>query len=614
MATRWFQALSESDNGVAEALAPFQDVSPPEPAADPAESAETVRRWLKNQFPGPNMLIVPGTRQMDLIEPLLQRIGDLRLLLLEREAERLAAALNGVDTPALAEAIRTGRVVLDLGTSEDEGVVRFMRAADFSRVPVIRLLDARPLSEEENRLADDLTRPARELLRWQACDMSTRLRFGPDWQKQTVQNIPHIIRHPGIGTLFGRFAGKPALVIAAGPSLDEALPHIQRLRKQFVVISIARPVGRMKRHAGLVPDLIVTGDGQSLVKKQFQYKLPEVPVAASCYTHPDVIRGLNRIFFMEMESMGLPDWLRGKIGELGQIHSGGNVATAAMSVAVALGCNPVLTVGLDLSYPESGKMHAAGKAGEAAASKLPEGPLYYDVPGNYQPTVKTNRQMMHYIDFTEELIAHHSDTTFININTAGARIDGAVLERPEDMEKHAAEPFDAASVIRKVYEDNLPGGADASRFCESLRADLPVLQSLRTECLDAAMTCNQMIMLMRRPGRKQEAEETARASLAKLEPLDERLKNDPVMNLIEARLEGASRLLAERMMSPEERAMDPAVRSFWRWREFYKSVAEASRWSADLLQDVIREIEPPPPMSEPVPDLKANPEPVEMLV
>ncbi len=610
MSPYWFQALTETDKGVADALAPCLSVSPAMPAARPDEAAACVQAWLANQYPCPNMAIVAGASQVDLMEPLLDRIASIRVLLLDRNPERLAGALNGVDSLGLAQAVRDGRLVIDIGETEDAGTERFLRAADYSRVPVIRLLDARPLSEEENQLADEMTRPARDLLRVQACDMSTRKRFGKEWQNQTLRNIPQMIRHAGIQSLFGQFAGHPALVIAAGPSLDAALPYIRKLRERFVIISIARPVGRLTKFGKITPDLVVTGDGQSLVAKHFTRVPAGLPVVASCFTHPGVIRDLDRIFFMEMESMGLPEWLRSKLGELGEIHAGGNVATAAMSVAVALGCNPVLTVGMDLSYSDSGKTHATGKLGEMAGPGLKPKEIYYDVQGNYQPLVKTNRQMMHYVDFTNELIAYYSGTTFVNVNTAGARLTGAQLIRPEELEQFAGPPVAAAPAISRIYEGQIRR-RDVGSFCAALRDDLPQLESLRTQCLNAAMICNQMIMLMRRPASVPNAVETVRSCLEQLGPLDERLKNDPVMNLLESRLESAARLLAEKMMSPEEHALSPAVRSFWRWREYYKSVADACRWSANLLTGVIQEIEAGEALPETQVDFEINPQPVE---
>ena len=612
MTTHWYQALEEADKGAAEALAPFSSVSPAPPAARSEGAEVCVRAWLANQYPCPNMAIVAGVSQIDLLEPLLDLVKSIRLLLVDRNLGRLANALNGVDGPVLGQAIRSGRLTIDVGETPDASTERFLRAADYRRVPEIRLLTARPLSDEETQMADDMTRPARELLRIQACDMSTRKRFGKEWQNQTLRNIPQIIRNPGVQSLFGRFAGLPALVVGAGPSLDYAIPYIKKMNNRFVVICVGRALLRYMRLVRIPPHLVVTGDGQQLVKSHFQLTSPNLPVVASCFSHPEVLRDLDRLFFMEMDAMGLPEWLGEKIGPRGEIFAGGNVSTAGLSLAVALGCNPVLMAGVDFSYAENGRTHAKGKYREQAQLELPPGQKYYDVPGNYRPTVKTNRQMMHYIDFTKDLIAHHPETTFINANVDGARIEGAQLVRPEEMGRFAAPAFDAPGILSEIYGAHAQD-VDVPRFCDSLRSDIQSLRSLRTQCLDAGMVCNQMIMVMRRPASVSNAQEMVQACLAKLAPIDERLKNDPVMNLIESLLESASRLLAERMMTAEEIAIAPAVRSYWRWREFYKSVADACRQTEKTLAEVIGEIEVPPVSFQDPALLQPNPEPLEIL-
>lgn len=589
--SQWYQALTEADPAAAEVLQEWLEQTPSFPPADPEAAAMEASAWISNQYPCPDTVIVPGAPQASLIEPLLKQMSDLRVLLVDRDAGRLAGTLNGIDSETIATAIRENRLVVDPGEEENVSIDRFMRAADFSRVPAIRMLDARPVAAADEQMVDEMTRPARELLRWQACDMSTRLNFGPDWQSQTLRNLPAIVKHPPVSSLFNQFKGKPAWVVAAGPSLDEVFPYFEAAKGRMVLICVARMMARLLAYGKIMPTLVVTGDGQELVKNHFKKKPEGLEVVASCFTHPAVIKDLDRIFFMEMESMGMPDWMRTKMQPRGEIYAGGNVATASLALAAELGCNPIITIGLDLSYSSTGKTHSRGKPGELSQTKLPDDRIYYDVPGNYQDTVKTNRQMMHYIEFTEDLVAHYNDRTFVNVNTGGAKIRGMELARPEDLLHYLApERFSPRSIVNQVYK-NYTRDLDILPLLDSLREDVPQLQSLRAACMDAAMVCNRMIMLMRRPGKREEAEATARALLDDLAVLDERLKSDPVMNLIEARLAKATRMLSERMMTPEERALPPAIRSHWRWREYYKGVAEACRRTILLLEEAISSIE-----------------------
>ncbi len=587
MESEWLLALKAADGEAADV---FLD-EPPVPAGDdPLMAVDDplgiVREWLGQCVPTPNVVIVPGVSQIVLIEPLLQLKTSMNILVLEQNVNKLRCALDAADSPALAAAIRAGRLRIDPGESSLSTAERFLCAADFSRCPRIRLLDILPVSSEDMDMATEMTKDVRELIRFQACDLSTRLRFGAEWQEQTLLNLPRILQHAPLSALFKQFKGTSALVVAAGPSLNDAIPFIKRFRNRFLLICVGR-VSTFLQNQGIVPDLIVTGDGQHYVRDHFKNKPAGVPVAASCFTDPAVINKLDRVFFMELVSMRLPEWLRPKVGEQGEIYPGGNVSTAAMSVAAALGCSPVVTVGFDLSYSPDGRTHAASKSGGG----LPKGETYFDVPGNFQDTVKTNRQMFHYIGFAKEFVAERPEVRFVNLNTAGARIEGMEIARHGELERYAGPEIDAARRIAALYE-SCAGEPERSATCiKGLRDDIPVLQSLRMECMQAAMVCNQMIMLMRRPGTVKDPETVLREHLDRVAPVDTRLKTDPIMDLLEARLEGVSNALTERMVSHEERAMSPAVRSHRRWRDYYTAVADACQMSQGLLENIVSKLE-----------------------
>lgn len=590
----WLQALQEADANAAEVLAAHADSCGQAPTVAADDAAALVRAWLEKHFPQPNMVIVPGASQADLIETLLAQKTSCNILWIDQDHPRLVAALHAHTSPAVVEAIRSGRLQIDPGESEDASIERFLRAADFSRVPCIRVLEARPLDEADLNMALEMTHPSRDLLRMQACDMSTRLTFGQAWQDQTLRNLPDIIRHPGVNTLFGKFSDMPALVVAAGPSLQEVLPYISRVRSRVLLISVGRVLRTLIHRAGLVPDLAVTGDGQAFVARHFENKPEGIPVAASCFTEPTAIEQLDKMFFMDITAMGMPEWLEEKIGPRGEIYPGGNVATTAISLAVNMGCKTVFMAGMDLSYAPDGGTHYTSRKITDDATGKPAIEKLYDVPGNYQPWVKTNRQMMHYIDFTKDYLLANPDVAFYNINTAGARIEGAELVRPEELpERVPKKPVNAAGRIARIYAAHADD-VDVGRFRQSLQDDIKALKTLQQECCAAAMRCNQMIMLMRRPGLSPDAREAARELMVGLEPLDQRMKDDPVMNLIEARLEKQTRILSQKMLSPQELALDPAVRSHRRWRDYYQGVAQASRETETLLEKVLDRLKPSP--------------------
>jgi hypothetical protein len=382
MCEDWRIALRMVDQAAASALGP-EMTGLVNPAVYVGEDA--AREWLGRQYPGPNVLLVPGSSQAGWVLPLLRCKDGLTVLWLDRDTDRFTKALDAIacqEPVALADAITKKRLVLDPGGRSDASTDRFLGAADFSRRPVIRILDAELVDAADMQMLGEMTREARELIRYETCDLSTRMHFGASWQDQTVRNLPAITRQAPVKGLFGVFKGIPALVVAAGPSLADVIPYIAQHRHRMVVLCVGRVLSHLVYRAGVMPDLAITGDGQQYVVKHFVDKPRMVPVVASSFTEPALVETLDRVFFMEVESMNLPKWIRSKVGELGEVFPGGNVSTAAMAIAEAMGCNPILTAGLDLSYPDDGKTHIAGKT-QAQREDDPDytAPQIYRVPG-----------------------------------------------------------------------------------------------------------------------------------------------------------------------------------------------------------------------------------------
>src|SRR5690606_16591255 len=52
-------------------------------------------------------------------------------------------------------------------------------------------------------------------------DVATRQVFSTQWVRNFLQNARVAVADPGVSALQGRFRGRPAIVVAAGPSLEK---------------------------------------------------------------------------------------------------------------------------------------------------------------------------------------------------------------------------------------------------------------------------------------------------------------------------------------------------------------------------------------------------------
>ena len=69
-------------------------------------------------------------------------------------------------------------------------------------------------------------------------NVSTALGLGKNFADTFMENLPNILRMPGVTALKGIFKGRPAIVVAAGPSLEKNLHLLKEAKSKAVIIAV----------------------------------------------------------------------------------------------------------------------------------------------------------------------------------------------------------------------------------------------------------------------------------------------------------------------------------------------------------------------------------------
>lgn len=165
-------------------------------------------------------------------------------------------------------------------------------------------------------------------------------------------NLPTYVTQPGIDDLRGVAAGRPAVVVAAGPSLAQALPHLAGLRERAVLIAVQTVFKPLLAH-GVQPHFVTSLDFHE-VSGEFFRNCGDVGdctlVAETKATwhvvdrYPGPVRLLHARF-----ADGL---LRDAAPRRAGLRSGSTVAHLAFYLAQHLGCDPIILVGQDLAFAD----------------------------------------------------------------------------------------------------------------------------------------------------------------------------------------------------------------------------------------------------------------------
>ena len=226
------------------------------------------------------------------------------------------------------------------------------------------------------------------------------------------------------------FKGKSAIVMAAGPSLDEMIPWIKAHRHEAVLIAVSRISNRLLQ-VDLEPDFVCSVDPQfvsfSVSKEMFKFSDKTVFVNGSNATPVLVGQWPHRLVF---SGPRLP-WYDADFNNIKVIAP--SVTNNAILLALELGCSQIILTGVDLCYSADGYTHASGTKEHSAGPM--HGRIDNSVETNNGKTAETNKGYYEAINTIERQAIEASEQGCRIINPAGgaARMDGIEHIQIEDI-------------------------------------------------------------------------------------------------------------------------------------------------------------------------------------
>ncbi|MDD3118347.1 MAG: DUF115 domain-containing protein, partial [Victivallales bacterium] len=223
------------------------------------------------------------------------------------------------------------------------------------------------------------------------CDRATRNAAAAAWSTNARANLPAILTAPDPNLLRHRFSGATALVAAAGPGLNAALPLIRRRRREVLLIAVGTAMKPLLA-AGIEPDLVVALDSDPQTLQQLPDTVPSRTMLLAAPSVPPewIGRFAGRTWFFSFSGLGNFNHFLDDIGRAPVIlNVGGTVALSAIDAAVMTGCRRLIICGLDLAIAADGATHAVNSMYDR--HRIDPGELI-PVDGNYHRTVPTTRQ------------------------------------------------------------------------------------------------------------------------------------------------------------------------------------------------------------------------------
>jgi hypothetical protein len=272
---------------------------------------------------------------------------------------------------------------------------------------------------------------------------NTLRKFGSLWLRNMCKNLPRMQTLPGIEAVAGIARGLPALILAAGPSLDRILPLLPELRKRMVILAVDTAV-RGCIASGVEPDFILVVDPQYWNYRHLDgISAPHSILITESAVWPAVYRFTCRATYLCASLFPLGKFIEERTARHAELGAGGSVSTSAWDFARHIGAEEIYLAGLDLGYPGK-RTHFSGSLFEewthGASNRLgpAETSLYRYLAQTTQRTsrdyqgnpVVTDQRLELYVWWFESKIAHHPQPPTKTLTPESLRIPGVSVADP----------------------------------------------------------------------------------------------------------------------------------------------------------------------------------------
>jgi len=278
-------------------------------------------------------------------------------LVFERDPELLRLAMETLNFESV---IQNASVHFYVGISPEQ-LPGILKEEDVSALVMsgCHKITAQSADSEHSLYYAELEAMLNLLIQRKSIDMKTRSGFSKRFFRNTVTNWPHILTSPGIDTLKNVYAGKTAIVVSAGPSLDKNISLLKIAQKNALLLVVGTALKPLLEK-GIEPDFIFAVDPASSAFNCFKgLVIPkQCRLVFDPGTCPQIVESFPGPKFSFDSNLELSRWLAGinqSKGSLGDMFS---VAHTAYFFAHYLGCDPVLLVGQDLCFQKS-RLHCA---------------------------------------------------------------------------------------------------------------------------------------------------------------------------------------------------------------------------------------------------------------
>ncbi len=280
----------------------------------------------------------------------------------------------------------------------------------------------------------DFSQKVYERLHDERNTFDTNLRFQKRWVENSLYNLATTLKTPNLllDVEHSHFQVKPAVLVAAGPSLSEEIEAIRKIKDNGLayIIAASSSLSILINH-DILPDAVCTYDPNSrnylVIKPLVDRNITTVPVIYGTTVGHETLEIYSG---PKLHMLTSQDWLGHTLLKdsktLDFVHDAPTITIVALQFLYKLGCNPIILVGQNLAL-KNGRSYPKGiDYYDGIADIKDTGLMVEDVEGNQIETTEGYKLMLHSL---EQWIKYRPENVkIINTTRGGAKIVGTEFE------------------------------------------------------------------------------------------------------------------------------------------------------------------------------------------
>lgn len=315
--------------------------------------------------------------------------------------------------------------------------------------------------------------------------------FGQHFFVNFFQNLNVLPESYQANGLFDQFKGVPAIICGAGPSLEKNLSLLETLSHRALIFAGGTAMNAVNAR-GFLPHfgLGIDPNEEQLTRiiMNKAYEIPFLYRGRIYHKALDLVQA-HKLYVTGSGSFSMPEWFEKQLDIEGKIvDEGFNVINFSLSLAHALGCNPIIFVGVDLAYSEGLSyypgviQHPTHIRRDFRTKGIHEELLIKDdIYGN---PVNTLWKWVTESAWLAKFVQDHQDTLFVNATEGGLGIYGVPNKPLSEVAQHLLlRQFDLHLCVHgEIQNNNMPAAVSLKHIKELINELCTNLQKCQNLC------------------------------------------------------------------------------------------------------------------------------------